>query len=201
MRYVIESTVGNREYDDNMTTHVADHLPARTTAVAKPAAWKWLLLSGVVLAGLSFLASTLRSRPELKTNDRAYFFQNDEFKTTVAKLNEASRKEIESAKLQAAPTADTLTICRRISLALVGSSLSLEEVRAIEAMQDAERISWWTEHLLSIPAGRITSVNASLEQWLELIKVPSCCFAGVSSIYGWPNSWQRIDPMIKSCAR
>src|SRR5262249_32808791 len=40
------------------------------------------------------------------------------------------------------------TIARRMSLALAGTIPSLEEIRTLEAVPEAQRIEWWTSHLL-----------------------------------------------------
>src|SRR5687768_1115853 len=50
--------------------------------------------------------------------------------------------------LQVAPRADDLTIARRLSLSLVGTVPSLEEIRALEAVKPDERVEWWISHLL-----------------------------------------------------
>lgn len=47
-----------------------------------------------------------------------------------------------------APRAENLTIARRISLALVGSGLSLEEIRALALVPEEQQIQWWTSYLL-----------------------------------------------------
>ena len=57
-------------------------------------------------------------------------------------------KSIQIAQLDSAPDADWLTICRRLSLALVGNGMSLEEIRAIEQVPEKDRVRWWTNYLL-----------------------------------------------------
>ncbi len=54
----------------------------------------------------------------------------------------------EAAELEVADKADWYTVCRRISLALVGTGMSLEEIRALEQIEESDRIRWWTEYLL-----------------------------------------------------
>ena len=39
-------------------------------------------------------------------------------------------------------------ICRRLSLALVGNGLSLEEYRTLEQISEGDRVAWWTDYLL-----------------------------------------------------
>ncbi|MFN7874297.1 MAG: DUF1553 domain-containing protein [Pirellula sp.] len=55
---------------------------------------------------------------------------------------------IQQVDLEVAEKADWQTICRRISLALVGTGMSLEEIRALEQMDESVRVRWWTEYLL-----------------------------------------------------
>ncbi|MCU0711623.1 MAG: DUF1553 domain-containing protein [Pirellula sp.] len=55
---------------------------------------------------------------------------------------------IQLAGLELADKADWYTVCRRISLALVGTGMSLEEIRALEQIEESDRVRWWTEYLL-----------------------------------------------------
>ena len=50
--------------------------------------------------------------------------------------------------LSKAKLADWRTITRRISLALIGNGLSLEETRVVEQIPEERRAVWWTEYLL-----------------------------------------------------
>jgi hypothetical protein len=54
----------------------------------------------------------------------------------------------EDASLQVAGRAEPLSIARRISLGLVGSGLSLEEIRAFESLTESEQIPWLTNYML-----------------------------------------------------
>jgi hypothetical protein len=56
---------------------------------------------------------------------------------------------IDAQGLATAPPADWRQVCRRLSLALVGNSLSLEELRSIEKFAPEERIEVWTNYLLA----------------------------------------------------
>lgn len=59
--------------------------------------------------------------------------------------------QIASSGLTAAAPADWLTVCRRMSLALVGSGMSLEEIRALERIDESQRIQRHRESLLADP--------------------------------------------------
>ncbi|TWT56416.1 DUF1549 domain-containing protein [Allorhodopirellula solitaria] len=66
-------------------------------------------------------------------------------------LSRQWKDQIAAAGLEAAPPADWLTVCRRLSLALVGSGMSLEEVRLLERVPEDERIQRHRDALLRDP--------------------------------------------------
>src|SRR5262245_16736560 len=70
-----------------------------------------------------------------------------ELQNTVHRVNEAWAAAWQNAGLTPAPKAFTLTVARRLSLALTGTIPSLEEVRAFEVRPDDERVQWWLSHL------------------------------------------------------
>ena len=65
----------------------------------------------------------------------------DEVFSVVSRIDERWSDALGEAGLTATETADWLTVCRRISLSLVGSGLSLEEIRQLEQLPEAERES------------------------------------------------------------
>jgi hypothetical protein len=73
--------------------------------------------------------------------------QND-YRATLDQLNAEFHAYWKDKGLEVAPRADDLTIARRMSLALVGTVPSLEEIRALEAVPPHERVEYWTSHLL-----------------------------------------------------
>lgn len=112
--------------------------------------WKWLLMGFVALSAATVLGATLRSRPEIGRKAGAYqFHEKPDFLETLAELNAATDSYARRSGLQVAEPEDPLAICRRLSLALVGSTMSLEEIRAIEQIEPERRVAWWTEHLLA----------------------------------------------------
>jgi hypothetical protein len=66
----------------------------------------------------------------------------------LARFNSEILLGIQEADLEVAERADWYTICRRLSLALVGTGMSLEEIRALERIAEPDRVRWWTEYLL-----------------------------------------------------
>ena len=67
---------------------------------------------------------------------------------SIAMLDEAHAEHVQSAGLQSANNADWLTICRRLSLSLVGSGLSLEEIRNLEQKTEEKRVEVHLQNLL-----------------------------------------------------
>ncbi|MFO1063498.1 MAG: DUF1553 domain-containing protein [Pirellulales bacterium] len=74
--------------------------------------------------------------------------RDEDFEASLRSVNEQTADRITQAGLTAAPQADALTVCRRLSLALVGGTMSLEEIRALEEVPDDDKVRWWTAHLL-----------------------------------------------------
>ncbi|KLU04503.1 hypothetical protein RISK_003557 [Rhodopirellula islandica] len=63
-------------------------------------------------------------------------------------LEEQWRSGLESRGLEAGPMADWLTVCRRLSLSLAGTGLSLEEIRSLQRLPEADRVATHRERLL-----------------------------------------------------
>src|SRR5439155_9485689 len=97
----------------------------------------------VCLAGAGLVANTLFRR-ERVSQPRLLKADPDCFATSLDKLNAEFQKSWHAKGLEAAPRADDLTIARRLSLALIGTVPSLEEIRAFEAIAPVDRIGWWT---------------------------------------------------------
>ncbi|NND99469.1 MAG: DUF1553 domain-containing protein [Pirellulaceae bacterium] len=116
--------------------------------------WGWfgfllLLAFSYLVAGLSTtdktnssasrFASTSDSDPDVSVVDLDQ--QAEDLRLAVAKVDEARERQLEKQGLQAAPMADWLTVCRRMSLALVGNGLSLEEIRQLEQLPESKRVT------------------------------------------------------------
>src|SRR4051812_36306155 len=101
----------------------------------------------VCLAGAGLVANTLLRR-ERVLPPRLVTAPSDSLTTSLDKLNAEFHRSWHEKGLESAPTADDLAIARRLSLALIGTVPSLEEIRALEAVPPKDRIAWWTSHLL-----------------------------------------------------
>ncbi len=110
---------------------------------------KTLLMFGVCVFGVSVVGATLRRRPAIEPPrdiESPYF--SDDFQTTLATVNSKLAKTIENFSLETAPPADSLTIAKRATLAMIGSGMSYEEIRALQLIPDSERVHWWTSRML-----------------------------------------------------
>lgn len=70
-------------------------------------------------------------------------------KDSVAELDEVWRRSLADRGLSPAGPADWMTVCRRLSLAMVGSGMSLEEIRELESVAEPDRVATHLETLLS----------------------------------------------------
>jgi Protein of unknown function (DUF1553)/Protein of unknown function (DUF1549) len=105
--------------------------------------------SCLVVGGVLTLGANLMPPSKPKPLDRAAVTAPDnDLKATVEALNTNLRAEWAKASLIAAPPANDLQVARRLSLALMGTVPSLEEIRQFESLPEAERLDWWLEHVL-----------------------------------------------------
>jgi hypothetical protein len=104
------------------------------------------LFIAVCLVGAGLVADTLLRRERAMQPPIA---DTGASQSAAARLNSEFHEHWQHAGLQPAPRADDLTVARRLSLALVGTVPSLEEIRALESVRPADRIAWWTSHLLA----------------------------------------------------
>lgn len=108
----------------------------------------FLLLSFLtIFVGIAF--TTLRGGSRIQLlKVSLHEFSDEEFALTLASINRALDSTSQDAGLQLAGKAQPLSIARRISLGLVGSGLSLEEIRTFESLPESEQIPWLTNYLL-----------------------------------------------------
>ncbi|MGI9473458.1 MAG: DUF1549 domain-containing protein [Rubripirellula sp.] len=69
----------------------------------------------------------------------------------VKSVNERWLTALEARGLPHAEVADWMTVCRRMSLALVGNGLSLEEIRSLEQLPESDREAAHLDRLLTDP--------------------------------------------------
>lgn len=113
--------------------------------------WKRHLLFFVLLVGgVSALGANLLPprEPHRVSQYVASSYQADDFRATVARVDESFRQDWSSKQLQPATAAADLTVARRLALGLMGTVPSLEEIRQFEALSPTERLPWWIDHIL-----------------------------------------------------
>ncbi len=117
--------------------------------------WGWF--ATLVLVAFGYLASGLSDVPQqrvavddlAKTNPVAE--ATDSLTSTIKLVDQQWTQTLADKGFESADRADWLTVCRRMSLSLVGSGLSLEEIRRLESLPESEREQKHLEDLLEDP--------------------------------------------------
>lgn len=125
--------------------------------------WSWfvllvLLIFGYLVAGLSgnrdskfasLADATANDSPAADSDPTSVVNPIEEsLRPSVQGVNLERQNRLASLGLDHSEPADWLTICRRLSLALVGNGLSLEEIRALEQIEESKRERMHLENLL-----------------------------------------------------
>lgn len=111
-----------------------------------------LLMLTVMLVAAGVVAATLRSRPNVRQPKAVHEpYRAAGFQNSLALANQQLLAMANEQGVERAPEAERGTIARRLSLALVGSGLSLEEMRAFSEVAEEEQIEWLTSYLLEDP--------------------------------------------------
>lgn len=114
--------------------------------------WRNLLFAGFCLAALAAFGASLAPLEQPAARSQVARRQLDApARLTVAKVNAAFRRRWLEAGVEPAPPADDLTVARRLSLALMGTIPSLEELRLLEAHRAEDRLAWWLAGTLADP--------------------------------------------------
>ncbi len=108
-----------------------------------------LLMIGVLIGCVTVVATTLSRRPRIDPPRGVNaHYRAPNFRETLRLANLQIEELAKKAGVQIAQRADNLAVARRISLALVGSGLSLEEIRALSLVKEDRQIEWWTNYIL-----------------------------------------------------
>jgi hypothetical protein len=111
-----------------------------------------LLMGSAILTAMAVAGASLTNRPAIRTQPplaTQALHRDPGFRNTLAILDQQLTAIAQHAELETAAAADTLTIARRLSLALIGSGMSLEEIRALQTIPPAKQLAWWTDYLLA----------------------------------------------------
>nr|WP_236649823.1 DUF1549 domain-containing protein [Rhodopirellula sp. SM50] len=100
--------------------------------------------------------SVVRESTDLEPTDvelalRETSGQAESIDRVVAAVNAARNEQLAAFGLQSAPPADWMASCRRLSLALIGSGVSLQEIRGLENLPVDRRESTHLSNLLRDP--------------------------------------------------
>ena len=104
-----------------------------------------LVIGGVLTLGANLMPP---SKPLPISKYEAPSSRDAEFLATVEVLNRIVRSEWQKEKIAPTKTATDLQVARRLSLALMGTTPSLEEIRQFESLPQGERLAWWLDHIL-----------------------------------------------------
>ncbi|HEV7281702.1 MAG TPA: DUF1553 domain-containing protein [Pirellulaceae bacterium] len=116
-----------------------------TIAVAKNALFVGLCVAGAVsLAALLLKRDRIPEPPQV----RLAMAPDDDFRQAVERIDGEFRQSWGTKDLQHAGPASEELIMRRLSLALMGTTPSLEEIRAFQAEPADRRVAWWTARVL-----------------------------------------------------
>ncbi|TWU67597.1 DUF1549 domain-containing protein [Crateriforma conspicua] len=72
-----------------------------------------------------------------------------DLRDVVVQLNQARANRLADLDLESADVADWTTICRRLSLSLVGTGMSMQEIRQLQSLPESERTARHLRNLLS----------------------------------------------------
>lgn len=113
--------------------------------------WKRnLLFIGLLSFGTLSLASLFPSvRPAQASRRKAEVLPTLADPGVVSRLDKTFDAEWSSAGVSPARRASELALMRRLSLALMGTIPSLEEIRGFEAEPEGKRVERWLEHILT----------------------------------------------------
>ncbi|MDA1229734.1 MAG: DUF1549 domain-containing protein [Planctomycetota bacterium] len=103
------------------------------------------MLSCTILGLVAWVAA----RPGIVSSGPEFPAEYDDISATVARVDAWLEASWKSESIEPAVDADDLQVLRRISLALVGTSPSLEEIRQFEADESPDRLQQWTARFIS----------------------------------------------------
>jgi len=109
---------------------------------------KNLAFISLVTLTLTGIANWLLLPPDLQEVVSRPISARDNFAQTLNRIDQQFATTWEDKNLEVAPTADDLTLARRISLGLTGTVPSLEEIRLLEQRPAEDRLAWWVDYLL-----------------------------------------------------
>ena len=138
--------------------------PSLHSLLSRISRWAWLA-SLLLLVTLGYLSAGL-SDPAKGSSDPAgddetidapqkvntrTLLADDSIGESIQRLDSVRAESIVAAGLESAAPADWMTVCRRMSLALVGSGMSVEEIRELQRLPVQQRQQVHLDRLLTDP--------------------------------------------------
>lgn len=111
-----------------------------------------LLFAGVCAIAVLGLAFYLPPRQFEQADAHSITASNTASTATqpvVTQIDQEFAEYWRDQQVEPAPPANTLTIARRLSLAMTGTVPSLEEIRRLESIPEEHRIDWWLNTILA----------------------------------------------------
>ena len=112
--------------------------------------WKRdLLFLGLVGGGLLAVGAGLLPPRAARAPaaSQAILDQGQDLREIIKQVNNSFRQQWSTAGVPVAEPATELLVARRLSLGLMGTVPSLEEVRQFEALPAGQRLPWWLDHI------------------------------------------------------
>ena len=108
------------------------------------------LLVAVCVLGIGAVVGWLLPAPGIETPRSFYESKqvNLDLKPVVAQVDQQFAAAWKDNGLDVAQSADSLTVMRRLGLALAGTIPSIEELREFERLPEADQVDWWVARLL-----------------------------------------------------
>lgn len=113
--------------------------------------WKSVLPAILVAAGLAGLTAMAVTRPVSELKPPSAEPVASDLTPAAQRVDQLLKAPLQAAGLEPAKPADELTVLRRLSLSLLGTVPSLEEIRRFEADTRPGKLAVWTNILLSDP--------------------------------------------------
>lgn len=104
-----------------------------------------VVVGGVLILGYSLMSSDRLVMPEGYSPESDHRFS---VQSVAREVDAAFESTWGDAGLETATRAEQLTVARRIGLGLTGTIPSLEEIRVMEGLPEADRTYWWVTRLL-----------------------------------------------------
>ncbi|RLS51430.1 MAG: DUF1549 domain-containing protein [Planctomycetota bacterium] len=113
--------------------------------------WRAILPAMLVVGGVAIVTAIAVSRPIHDLNAPSAEQASGDLEEAASRIDTAIETRLTAEHLVQSEPAEELAVLRRLSLALIGTIPSLEEIRRFEADRRADRLTLWTNAYLNDP--------------------------------------------------